>query len=94
MKTILSPSSSKLPMPNVNSIITNLKQVRMVDDQKDPSFFKCKIPAIVKDHFIIIAEKCMSRILEDQNKVCNMYININTYVSYIFLFFILIHRLH
>lgn len=69
MKTILSPSSSKLLMPNVNSIITNLKQVRMVDDQKDPSFFKFKIPAIVKDHFTLIAEKCMSRIFEDQNKV-------------------------
>lgn len=70
MKTILSPPSSKLLMPNVNSIITSLKQVRMVDDQKDPSFFKCKIPALVKDHYILIAEKCMFRIFEDQKKVC------------------------
>lgn len=73
MKTILAPSSSKLPMPNVNMIITNLKHVRFIDDQKDPSFFKCKISAIIKEHNILIAEKCMSRIFEDQKKVLVYY---------------------
>lgn len=69
MKTILAPPSSKLLMPTVNSIITNLKHARMIDEQKDPSFFKCKIPVLVKEHYILIAEKCMSRIFEDQKKV-------------------------
>lgn len=69
MKTILAPSSFKLPMPDVNSVITNLKHARMIDDQKDPSFFKCKIPNLVKEHYISIAKKCMSRIFEDQKKV-------------------------
>jgi len=69
MKTILAPPSSKLHMPSVNSIITNLKHARMIDEQKDPSFFKCKIPVSVKEHYILIAEKCMSRIFEDQKKV-------------------------
>jgi len=69
MKTILAPPSSKLLMPTVNSIITNLKHARMIDEQKDPSFFKCKIPVLVKEHYILIAEKCMSRIVEDQKKV-------------------------
>lgn len=85
MKTILAPSSSKLPMPNVNSVITNLKHVRLIDDQKDPSYFKCKISAIVKENYILIAEKCMSRIFEDQKKVCastflnNAFISIENY---------------
>jgi len=69
MKTILAPPSSKLLMPTVNSIITNLKHARMIDEEKDPSFFKCKIPVLVKEHYILIAEKCMSRIFEDQKKV-------------------------
>lgn len=69
MKTILAPPSSKLLMPTVNSIITNLKHARMIEEQKDPSFFKCKIPVLVKEHYILIAEKCMSRIFEDQKKV-------------------------
>lgn len=69
MKSILAPSSSKLPMPSVNTLITNLKHARMIDDQKDPSFFKCKIPILIKEHYNIIAEKCMSRIFDDQKKV-------------------------
>lgn len=69
MKTILAPPSSKLLMPTVNSIIKNLKHARMIDEEKDPSFFKCKIPVLVKEHYILIAEKCMSRIFEDQKKI-------------------------
>lgn len=72
MKTILAPSSSKLLMPNVNTILTNFRHARMVDDQKDPSYFKCKIPALVKEHYVIIAEKCMARIFEDQKRVCTI----------------------
>lgn len=72
MKTILAPSSSKLLMPSVNSILTNLKHARMVEDQKDSSYFKYKIPAVVKEHYILIAEKCMARIFEDQKRVCTI----------------------
>lgn len=70
MKTILAPSSSKLSMPNVNTVITNLKSVRMIDEEKDPSFFKCKIPSLVKEHYNLVGDKCMSRIFQDQQKVC------------------------
>jgi len=80
MKTILAPSSSKLLMPNVNSIITNLKNARMIEDQRDPGFFKCKIPAIIKEYHIQIAEKCMSRLFDDQKKVPMSYID---YVFYL-----------
>lgn len=69
MKTILAPSSSKLLMPNVNSIITNFKHARIIEDQRDPAFFKCKIPATIKEYHTQIAKKCMSRLFEDQNKV-------------------------
>lgn len=69
MKTILAPPSSKLLMPNVNLVITNLRHARMIDDQKDPSFFKCKIPTLIKEHYILVAEKCISRIFDDQKKV-------------------------
>lgn len=69
MKTILAPSTSKLPMPSVNLIITNLQHARIIDDQKDPSFFKCKIPILIKEYYILIGKKCMSRIFEDQKKV-------------------------
>jgi len=70
MKTILAPSTSKLLMPSVNLLITNLKHARIIDDQKDPSFFKCKIPILIKEYYLSIGEKCMSRIFEDQKKVC------------------------
>lgn len=69
MKTILAPPSSKLIMPNVNLVITNLKHARMIDDQKDPSFFKCKIPSLIKEQYILIHDKYMSRVFEDQKKV-------------------------
>lgn len=70
MKTILAPASSKISMPNVNLVITNLKHARMIEEQKDPAFFKCKISNLIKEHNTKIAEKCMSRIFEDQKKVC------------------------
>lgn len=69
MKTILAPPSSKLIMPSVNLVITNLKHARMIDDQKDSSYFKCKIPTVIKEHYATILDKYMSRIFEDQKKV-------------------------
>lgn len=89
MKTILAPPSSKLSMPSVNLIITNLKHARIIDDQKDPSFFKSKIPVFVKENYTIIAKKCMLRIFEDQKKVSL------TYILYIVVLIIIyIYRLH
>lgn len=73
MKTILAPPSSKLSMPSVNLVITNFKNSRIIEGQQDPSYFKSKIPVLIKEKYIIIAEKCMTRIFEDQKKV---YLNI------------------
>lgn len=75
MKIILAPPSSKLSMPNVNLVITDFKHARIIDGQQDPSFFKSKIPVLIKEKYIIIAEKCMARIVEDQKKVYIKYIS-------------------
>lgn len=84
MKTILAPPSSKLLMPNVNLVITSLRHARMIEDQKDSAFFKYKIPASLKEFHIRIAEQCMSRIFEDQKKVCLLYYCICVWVCIFF----------
>ncbi|XP_050431332.1 PX domain-containing protein kinase-like protein isoform X2 [Adelges cooleyi] len=67
MKTILAPSSSK-PMPDVNDVIKNFKHARIIDDQKDASFFQCKIPSVIQQQYKRVANKCISRLFEDQKK--------------------------
>ncbi|XP_050524985.1 PX domain-containing protein kinase-like protein isoform X2 [Daktulosphaira vitifoliae] len=69
LKNILAPSSSKLPMPKVNTVITHLKHANIIEDEKDTSFFKCKLPNVVKEQYTRISDQCMSRIFEDQKKI-------------------------